>query len=254
MGGASFKMARFFTDPSEITDETARITGEDVNHIINVLRLKKGDEITVCDGNCKDYTASIESLSRDSVIARIKSAGPSIAEPSVFTALFQAVPKSDKMELIIQKAVELGVSRIYPLITSRTVVQFKNSNDEAKKTARWRRVSLEAAKQCGRGIIPSVEYPVSINEIQKYTSLYKYLIMPYENEQNNNMAQHIINTLPGSAALVIGPEGGFSREEADFLKSLGFVHVTMGERILRTETAAITAIALLIMLCEGLKH
>ena len=155
-------MPRFFTDPSNIDGSEIKITGSDVNHIKNVLRMRAGEEISVSDGAGKDYFGKIRSIDRDCVLIDIENSWDSYVELPAEITLFQGLPKADKMELIIQKAVELGACAIVPVITKRTIVRWDEKKQD-KKLARWQGIAESAAKQSGRGIIPKVTAPVSFS-------------------------------------------------------------------------------------------
>ena len=182
-------MSRFFVNPDNIdpNSETITITGEDVRHIGSVLRAVPGEVIVLSDGSGIDYKAAIEQIGKDSVSAKIISAETNRTEPPIDLILFQGIPKSDKMEYIIQKCIELGVKRIVPVMTSRTVVKFSNAKDAASKTVRWRRIALEAAKQCDRGIIPAVEEPVRFEKALEMAGDCSLKLIPYEEESRGSL-------------------------------------------------------------------
>ena len=247
-------MARFFvkTDPLELQNGRITITGHDVNHIANVLRASKGDELVLCDGAGTDYHVVIDQISKEKIGTVIRDARASATEPPVGITLFQGIPKADKMDYIIQKCVELGVRSIVPVITSRSVVRFGSARDAAAKTARWNRIALEAAKQCDRGIVPEVNGPVKFDEALELADGYGLKLFPYEEEKEGSLRKVLqehrmamMGSSPG-IAVFIGPEGGFDPEEAEKAVKSGFKPVTLGPRILRTETAGI-AVAAIVM-------
>jgi 16S rRNA (uracil1498-N3)-methyltransferase len=241
MGGDRFQMSRFFVNSSAVNREngTIAITGEDVKHIKNVLRGAVGDKLEICDQEGTDYKAAIEVLEKDSVIAEIISSKPNKTEPPVNITLYQGLPKSDKMEYIIQKCIELGVFRIVPVMTERTVVRFGNDKDAAAKASRWQKIAQEAAKQCDRGIIPKVETPVIPYEEETDGSLRSLLnSFSQKYDRGDDMAKPEIS-------LFIGPEGGFAQDEVKEAEEAGFASVTLGPRILRTETAGVAVIAII---------
>lgn len=257
MGGDRFQMSRFFVDSSAVDREngTITITGEDVKHIKNVLRGTAGDKLEVCDQEGTDYTAAIKILEKDSVIAEIISSKPNKTEPPVNITLYQGVPKGDKMEYIIQKCIELGVFRIVPVMTERTVVRFGSDKDAAAKAARWQKIAQEAAKQCDRGIIPKVEAPVSFKAALKLASGSDLKLIPYEEETEGSLRSMLSSfshkhdcgddAAKPEISLFIGPEGGFAQNEVKDAKEAGFASVTLGPRILRTETAGVAVIAII---------
>lgn len=230
---------------SDIHKDHINITGEDVVHIRKVLRLVPGDNIVVCDGEKSDYEAVIEEIKPDYVRARIKCINTSNTEPLVEVSLFQGIPKSDKMDYIIQKCVELGVNRIVPVVTERTIVRIENGKAGAAKTERWQRIALEAAKQCNRGIIPRVEQPVGFEEALGLSLKAQISIIPYEYEQKNGIRTFITGKEIERIGVFIGPEGGFSEKEIDKAVEEGIIPVTLGPRILRTETAGVAVMAIL---------
>lgn len=240
-------MSRFFTDSSNVDKEAGKllIRGDDVNHIKNVLRANPGDKLTVSDGSGDVYSVCIESFENDRITATIIDIFTNKTEPPIDITLFQGVPKSDKMETIIQKCVELGVKKIVPVITERTVVKFKDLKDMESKTARWRRISLEAAKQCNRGIVPEVGMPVKLDKAYAASANYAVSLIPYENETYTSMRKYIDGYVSGSICIFIGPEGGFDEGEIEKAQQHGIKPVTLGPRILRTETAGSAVLSVL---------
>ncbi len=239
-------MARFFVSKENIYNDIITITGNDVNHIKNVLRLKPGDQIDICDGSSNDYIAVIEALEKNEVKTKILDRIGNQNESEIKVMLFQGIPKSDKMDTIIQKNVELGIHSIYPVITDRTVVKIDRGTSAVKKTERWQRIALEAAKQCQRGIVPSVGNMLSFKEALKTAVNNSELsIIPCLREKDNTMRRVINNRSLKSVSVFIGPEGGFSDEEADLAEKSGVVPVTLGPRVLRTETAGFVVLSLI---------
>ncbi|NTV89003.1 MAG: 16S rRNA (uracil(1498)-N(3))-methyltransferase [Clostridiales bacterium] len=258
-------MSKFFVDPSnvDLSMKTAYITGEDVNHIKNVLREGIGGNLVVCDGRGTDYPSRIDLIEKDRISLSITDSVPCITEPPVEITLFQGVPKSDKMELIIQKTVELGISRIVPVITERTVVRFDGVKDKSAKTARWNKIAVEASKQCNRGILPKVTEPVAYSTAMKMAAEIgaPLTIIPYEKENSetiNNALERAkadscfndggIGNKIKKAAFFIGPEGGFTEGEIAAAVANGIRPVSLGPRILRTETAGVALLAILMHL------
>lgn len=244
-------MPRFFVDPGQVGEHSIIVTGNDVNHIKNVLRMECGDELSISDGCGRDYFCTIEQIHREQVILHIENSWESFVELNTKIYLFQGLPKGDKMELIIQKAVELGVYEIIPVITARTIVKL-DEKKEAKKTARWQLVSESAAKQSGRGVIPKISTPVSFKEALAAAANLDAKIMPYERAKGMDDARALVGSLKGknSIGIFIGPEGGFDPEEVSLAESCGVSTMTLGRRILRTETAGLAMLSILMFELE----
>lgn len=245
MGGDCFQMPRFFVNEENIFSDYIMITGEDVKHIRNVLRLKAGEEIVLCNGKGIDYIAVIDRFGSNEIKASIRDVKQSCSEPTLEVVLFQGIPKANKMDFIIQKSVELGVKSIFPVITERTVVKFKSDRDIEKKVKRWQRISLEAAKQCNRGIIPSIELPITFENALELSKDTELKIIPYEKQTRYSIKRCISNSNVKKAAVYIGPEGGFEDAEIEKARLFNIEPVTLGPRILRTETAAVAVLSIL---------
>lgn len=239
-------MHRFFINKKNIKDNSVIIDGEDVKHIKNVLRLKEGEEVVVCDGESSDYLITIETINKNEVIGTIKEAYPSKGEPPLDIILYQGLPKSSKMDLIIQKAVEIGIKEIIPIITERSVVKIEDNKKEQKKLERWNRISLEASKQCKRGIVPKVNNVINFKELINRISDNGVTIVPYENEGKRGLKDLLKNINSKVINIVIGPEGGFEESEIDDLIKSKANIVSLGPRILRTETAGFTTLAIIL--------
>ena len=239
-------MPRFFTDPSNIDGSEIKITGSDVNHIKNVLRMRAGEEISVSDGAGKDYFGKIRSIDRDCVLIDIENSWDSYVELPAEITLFQGLPKADKMELIIQKAGELGACAIVPVITKRTIVRWDEKKQD-KKLARWQGIAESAAKQSGRGIIPKVTAPVSFSAALAQARFMEAAVIPYEKAEGMEAAREKVRSMRGkkSIGVFIGPEGGFDTDEIEAAIKAGVCPITLGRRILRTETAGLTALSIL---------
>lgn len=246
-------MYHFFVEPSAIIEKTVTITGKDVNHIKNVLRMKPGEEISVSTTESSaEYRCIVKELSDDAVVcdlAFIKEEGNEL--PSKLY-LFQGLPKSDKMELIIQKAVELGAFEIIPVEMKRCVMKLEPKKAPSK-IARWQAISEAAAKQSKRTVIPNISMPMSFKEAIKKASECDIKLVPYEMADGMPHTKDLIHSIkPGqSVAIFIGPEGGFDTAEIELAKSEGFEIVTLGKRILRTETAGMVVLSLLMMELEA---
>lgn len=237
-------MSKFFIDKNQITDTGIEITGSDVNHIAKVLRAKVGDELLICDGEGLNYDVVIESISKDSIITKIIRSYPCKTEPEVKVTLYQGLPKQGKMEWIIEKCTEIGVHTIVPVQMSRSVVKL-TEEQARKKLERWQKTAEAAAKQCGRGQIPRVTMPITISDITTENAP-EFLLLPYEDEQANDVKTALTCEKKPSAGIFIGPEGGFTSEEIEQLKAIGAKTVTLGPRILRTETAGSVTLSLLL--------
>ena len=246
-------MQRFFVEPYQIEEEEHRIhiNGTDVNHIKNVLRMKCGEDVWISDGGNKEYHCQIEELGEDEVLLHILYAQEPEYELPNKIYLFQGLPKSDKMELIIQKAVELGVYEIIPMATARAVVKL-DQKKAAAKVKRWQAISESAAKQSKRLLIPEVKEPVKFSEALKLASDLDVRLIPYELAEGMDGTRRIIQSVkPGqSVAVFIGPEGGFEEAEVELAKEAGFQAITLGRRILRTETAGMTVLSILMYQLE----
>ncbi len=244
-------MSKFFIEENQISENSITITGGDVAHIVKVLRMKEGDKLLLCDGKGYDYTAEIVTLSSSQVLTKMLEKSPCKNEPKTKITLFQGLPKQGKMEWIIEKCTEIGVSDIVPIKTERSVVRLDDERSD-KKLSRWQKTAQEAAKQCGRGVVPKVHAPISLKDLKK-DNLPDFLLVPYEEEKSVSVKEAIQNMNAESAGIFIGPEGGFEAFEIDFLKELGAKSVTLGPRILRTETAGMVALSLLLYECNEMK-
>ncbi|MDE7020004.1 MAG: 16S rRNA (uracil(1498)-N(3))-methyltransferase [Lachnospiraceae bacterium] len=238
-------MYHFFVEPSQIQGKRIIITGGDVNHIKNVLRMKIGEEIAVSNGeDGKEYRCGIEAFSEDEVICGLRFIKEDGVELPSKIALFQGLPKADKMELIVQKAVELGVGEIIPVAAGRSIVKLDEKKAKAK-VSRWQGIAEAAAKQSRRGIIPKISEVMSMKEAIAYAGSMDVRLIPYELAEDMAKTKEIISGIrPGeSVAVFIGPEGGFEEKEIAAAMERGFLPVTLGRRILRTETAGFTVLA-----------
>ena len=238
-------MYHFFVEPSQIQGKRIVITGGDVNHIKNVLRMKIGEEIAVSNGeDGKEYRCGIEAFSEDEVICGLRFIKEDGVELPSKIALFQGLTKADKMELIVQKAVELGVGEIIPVAAGRSIVKLDEKKAKAK-VSRWQGIAEAAAKQSRRGIIPKISEVMSMKEAIAYAGSMDVRLIPYELAEDMAKTKEIISGIrPGeSVAVFIGPEGGFEEKEIAAAMERGFLPVTLGRRILRTETAGFTVLA-----------
>ncbi len=236
---------RVFVAFDKIKDNCAVIDGSDVNYLKNVMRLKVGDEISILDSKSKEYSAKISSVGKDSITAELVAEKHPKSEPKLKVTIAHGIPKNPKMELIVQKVTELGAQRVIPVKTERTVVKI-GLEKEDHKVARWQKIAKEAAEQAGRLIIPFVEPVRSLKDVLIQCKDYDKCIMLWEMEKENTIKKFLqANKDIKSLLVLIGPEGGFSHDEAELAKSSGFQTVTIGNRILRTETAGIAVLSMI---------
>lgn len=236
-------MYHFFVEEEQVNGENAYISGSDVNHIVNVLRMKIGEELLISVKGDWDYLCKIEEIENDRVNLKLLESMEQRELPIKLT-LLQGIPKSDKLEMIIQKAIELGVSEIIPVKTNRVVVRIDEKKTQAKVN-RWNAIAESAAKQSKRSIIPKVLKPQTLDNALEIVKDYGVKLLPYENADGIKKTKDILNSLDSknNIAVFIGPEGGF--EEAEVKKSTdsGFEVITLGKRILRTETAGLALLS-----------
>lgn len=241
-------MRRFFTEPQNIENGIINIT-DDAAHITRVLRMQVGDEILVFDGTGLEYAASLTQIDKNVCRAKVLSSKKSEYEPEIRVTLFQGIPKSGKFEQIVQKAVELGVYEVCPVSMHRCVAKIENDKKGAGKIERLQKVAVEAAKQCGRGIVPAVSMPVDFKEAVKRLKNMALAIMPYEilgHEGSKGLKELLIqNQEAGNIGILIGPEGGFADFEAEYAVENEVNTVGLGKRILRTETAGSTVLSII---------
>lgn len=246
-------MQRFFVEPYQIEEEAHRIhiNGTDVNHIKNVLRMKCGEDVWISDGGDKEYHCQIEELGEDEVLLHILYAQEPEYELPNKLYLFQGLPKADKMELIIQKAVELGAYSVVPVSTRRCVVKLDNRKAE-KKVSRWQQIAESAAKQSKRMLVPEVHSVMTFKEALAYAKELDVLLIPYELAKGMKETKELIQAIePGkSIGVFIGPEGGFEEQEVADAMEAGAKPITLGHRILRTETAGLAVLSVLMFQLE----
>ncbi len=245
-------MYQFFVQPEQIQGKTIRITGSDVNHIKNVLRMKPGEEISVSNGvDGKEYRCGIESLGDEEILCTLRFIKEEGLELPARIYLFQCLPKSDKMELVIQKAVELGACAVIPVAAKRCVMKL-DAKKEKNKLARWRQIAEAAAKQSRRRYIPEVFPVMSMKEAAAFASDMDVKLFPYELAEGMEQTRRLVDGVKAgqSIAVFIGPEGGFEDSEVEEARKAGFTPITLGKRILRTETAGFTVLAWLMYRLE----
>lgn len=237
-------MHRFFTENTIDNSGNIRITGGDVKHIKNVLRITSGQMVEIVTEN-KPYLCTVTEIDKTNIIARVVNSIEKSNESPLKINLFQGLPKSTKMEIILQKCTEIGVTNFFPLITSRTIVKFKDEKKELRKTERWQAIVYEAAKQSKRDIVPIVNSAIEFKELEKELRE-GITIVPYEAMEGNSIKTILKSTnKPEVVNIIIGPEGGFEEREVQRLDDLGAEIVSLGPRILRTETAGMFTAVLL---------
>lgn len=244
-------MHRFFAEPGQIGEKEIVITGADVNHIRNVLRMRADEEVLIADGQGAEYRCKLTDLGENEVRAQILWKLDGNAELASAITLFQGLPKSDKMDLIVQKCVELGVDRIVPVSTKRAVVKL-DAKKEQTRLKRWNTISESAAKQSGRGVIPEVSGVMSFEKALEEAKKLDVLLIPYERAEHMAETRRVMGEIrPGqSVGIFIGPEGGFEESEVEEAVAAGAKAITLGKRILRTETAGLAVMAMLSYLLE----
>lgn len=244
-------MQHFFVIPEQVGETEIYVTGQDVNHMKNVLRMKIGEQVEISDGNNKKYLCEVSAYEDEQAVLRILELREADTELKSRLYLFQGLPKNDKMELIVQKAVELGAYEVIPVSMKRCVVKL-DAKKAAKKVERWNSISESAAKQAGRSIIPKVSDVVSYREALERAEQMDVVLVPYELEEGMAETKKLLHQIqPGqSVGIFIGPEGGFEREEVEQAIEAGAHPVTLGRRILRTETAGFTMLSILMFELE----
>ena len=247
-------MRKFFVKENQIKNNQIEIIGEDVNHIKNVLRLSEKEKIKICDSeNQINYICEIFEITKQNVICSILEKAENEVEGNVELHIYQGLPKADKLELIIQKGTELGVSKFIPVSFKRSIVKL-DGKDEKKKNERWQKIAEVAAKQCGRDLIPKVEHLENLQEVCSKISEYDLVMVAYELEESNYIKQKL-KEMPKKEsykiAVVIGPEGGLEKEEVDKMYGAGAKVITLGKRILRTETVAMQVASIIMYELEN---
>ncbi len=241
-------MFNFFIDGKTDSDDSFVITGEDFFHIKNVLRMKVGDVLLVSN-NGASHLCTIKSFNQNSVVVDTVRKNYQSTDLPIKIYLFQGLPKSDKMELIIQKTVELGVSGIYPVQMRRSIVKLDKKN---AKTARWQAIAESAAKQSKRSVIPTVYDAIDFKDALNVIKDLDLFILPFESKNGMEDTKNALSLIKGqmSIGVMIGPEGGFDDAEVEQAEKLGAKIISLGQRILRTETAAITSLSMLMLHAE----
>ncbi|MBQ1203689.1 MAG: 16S rRNA (uracil(1498)-N(3))-methyltransferase [Loktanella sp.] len=242
-------MPRFFVEEPSKVGGVIVLEGQDARHVAGALRMKVGEPLTLCDGVGGDYACTITAVERDRVTAVVDAVTASVAEPSLSVTLYMGFPKGDKWDWIIQKSVELGVTRLVPVVTARSVARV-DSKDAAKKQARWQKIAAEAAGQSGRGIVPTVELPLTFKQaLSRWQS--ENTLLCYEG--GGAPLGELVSPAETAVSLVIGPEGGFAPEEVESVRDAGGRVATMGPRILRCETAPLAALTVLMERTDNMR-
>lgn len=237
-------MQTFYIDKNDVNENRLTVKGDVCHHISRVLRMRVGDFLRFSDNEAHYYEGTIAEIAKDHLDVAIEKIAPIDDEPRLSVTLIQCLPRGDKMDQILQKATELGVKRVIPVESENSQIRLKNK--KAEKQSRWQKIAASAAEQCGRGVIPAVELPCALSEALKQCEDLEILFC-YELEEHNSFREtaEMMKAKTREIALVIGPEGGFSPSEAEMILAAGGRAVTMGRRILRTETAGPTALAVL---------
>lgn len=239
-------MARFFVDPAAVQGDLVTLVGDDAHHAATVLRLKPGEPVTVLDGRGRVLACVAEAVEKKAVALRVTGEAHA-APPPVAVTLYQALPKGDKLELVIQKATELGAARIVPVAAARSVVKIDPAKAEAKR-ARWQAIAREAAEQSERATVPAVEAPVPLKGVALPPGTLGLVLA--EREGARTLPRELPAEPPAGLALFVGPEGGWDPAELAALAALGAIPVSLGPRILRTETAGLAALAIVMAAYE----
>lgn len=250
-------MPRFYVDPSRIGGAEIILGDGEYNHIKNVLRKQVGDTLLICDGEGMEYSCEVAQFRDGEVVLTILERRAGNTELPVKISLFQGLPKKDKLEFIIEKSVELGAYSVVPVACSRSVAKLEDEKKEAKKLTRWNAIAEAAAKQSGRGIVPKVEGLLSFRKAIQYAKEnYDVILIPYENAEGMRYTEQVISELREgiSVAVFIGPEGGFSPEEITLAMESDAKIISLGRRILRTETAGLTVLSYLMLRAEIAKE
>ena len=243
-------MPKFFVSDEQINETLGeiKITGTDVNHLKNVLRVKSGDKVEICNlCNQQNYNCQIKEINREYINTKILEKMSEIAESNVIVTIFQGIPKAEKMEWVIQKAVELGVYDIVPVEMKRCVVKLKEK-DVDKKLQRWQKISEVAAKQCGRNLIPKIHPVITSKDIANQINQYDVILVAYEDEKHITLKQELLKLKQKDdikIGIIIGPEGGLESKDVEIWREKGAKIITLGRRILRTETVALQCLSII---------
>lgn len=248
-------MYLFYASKENIDEDNGsiRLHGDDVNHIKNVLRLENGEHVIICDGQGTDFECIITGREKDSIALDITNKKASMGELPCRISLYQGLPKKDKLEFIVQKSVELGAARIVPVNMARTIVKIKDPSKEESRIKRYQGICESAAKQSKRGVIPKVENILELNRaIEDARENCDMILVPYENADGMTYTREVLSKIGTyeRIGVFIGPEGGFEESEIEALKEAGAVIISLGHRILRTETAGLATLSMIMLNCE----
>lgn len=245
-------MYKFFVLPEQVKEKSVEIVGSDVNHIKNVLRFPIGKEVLISDGMGQTYKGQIKAYEDQKVFLEILEGLESTTELPVHVHLYQGLPKKDKMELVIQKSVELGVAEVTPLMMKRSIVKL-DEKSKVKKQARWQGIANAAAKQSKRCVLPRVNLPVAMKDVIDELEAFDLLLVPYENAEGMTYTRTVLSEVKkcDKIGIIIGPEGGFETTEIELLKSMNAKILSLGNRILRTETAGLAIMSYIMIDMEG---
>ena len=244
-------MQHFYIDREIVPGEQIELSGEDHNHIKNVLRMKRGEKVVINDTKKISHICALAGFGEGCSYFSVEESSPCETELEAEIILYQGVPKKDKMDLIIEKAVELGVARVVPVMTKRVIVKIEDDKKEAKKLERWNSIAKSAAMQSGRGIIPRVDRVMSFKDALREASALDRALIPYEESETLGVSmkssREAIDGLKGlrSIGIFIGPEGGFEASEVEEAMKAGAVPISLGKRILRTETAGLATLSVI---------
>lgn len=237
-------MDRFFVSPEQVDGDNIYIKGPDVKHILGALRLEESDKLEiVCEGEV--YTTKISEIKKDEIILEILEIKKGINEPEMKINLYQGLAKGSRMDYVIQKGTEIGITTFYSVSTDRSIVRINNEKKKKNRIERWQKIADESGKQCKRDILPKVEDILEFDDLLKMLKNKKNILIPYEAELDNGIKEKLKDIEGQEIHIVIGPEGGFSKREIEKLKEIGGVTVSLGPRILRTETAGLITAAII---------
>jgi len=236
-------MSRFYIPRDSVRHSEIRLSGEAAHHILDVMRLRERDKIVAFDGSGKEYEGIIRSADKKSLVISVINTKEAARSDGVEITLIQAIPKRDKMDYIVEKATELGVVAILPTITGRTIVQLKGEKAR-KRRDRWEKIAAQASRQCGRLTIPVIETPAIFEKVTATFCGYDRVLIASLDEDARDLKEVLAGSPAGRVALCIGPEGDFTKEEADAARSSGAVPVTLGPRILKSDTAGLALVSI----------
>jgi 16S rRNA (uracil1498-N3)-methyltransferase len=237
-------MSRFYVSKESVKGNQILISGKEAHHILDVMRLKVSDQIVVFDGTGKEYIGKVKEASRKSLSLEIIKERDAVNQERYGVTLIQAIPKKDKMDYIVEKATELGVGRVIPITTARTIPDW-NESKKAGIVERWQKIAQEAAKQCGRAILPEIGQISTLEEAVRNIDGYNPKLIAALSDKAVKLKDALKNCPPGNIIAAIGPEGDFTPEEIDFANGAGFKTISLGPRVLKSDTAALALLAMI---------